>query len=228
MSNEEKAVQNAPITETKEEQQNEKKYAERGLLFCFVAQCDISNHMDVVRWLETDPRYRVIYILHDRDIHEKDGVYKRDSGDIPYKAGDRKRDHIHGIVKVGSKITARTLTKRFGGYLHFQLCHDPAEYAAYLTHSTFDSRDKAKYQLSELRGDRALYDQISDDAQAQLDLSATVAQVCMYLRTSSKPVEEMVKAGDNVALKALMSHSYFYATFCSDENKNKTRKDGAK
>ena len=38
----------------------------------------------------------------------------------------------------------------------------------------------------------------------------------------------MVKAGDNVALKALMSHSYFYATFCSDENKNKNRKDGAK
>lgn len=225
MSNEEKAVQNAPITETKEEQQDEKKYAERGLFFCFVAQCDISSQMDVVRWLEKDSRYRVVYIVHDRDIHDKDGVYKKDSGDIPYKAGDRKKDHIHGIVKVGSKITAKTLTKRFGGYLHFQLCHDSAEYAAYLTHSTFDSQDKAKYQLSELRGDRSLYDQIADEAQSQLDLSATVSQVCMYLRTSDRPVEDMVKAGDNVALRALMSHSYFYATFCSDKNKKSCREE---
>lgn len=199
--------------------------SERGIFFGFVAQADEPGQMDVVRWLRNDCRYRVVTILHDRDIHDEESVKKKRKAGTPDEelphVGDTKAAHFHGIVRVGSKVTAQSLSKRFGGYLHFELLHDPAEYAAYMLHATFNARDKVQYKKSELQDDVALWEEISDTEKSGMDISSVVELVASYRSEDGQiNVDEMLRNRDTLALRALMSHSYFYATFVN-KNKNK-------
>lgn len=199
--------------------------AQRGVWFGFVAQADISEQMDVVRWLRTDTRYRVVTILHNKDTYEEDSTITRDGAEVAVKKGDRKSDHFHGIVRVGSKITAQSLAKRFGAYLHFELLSDPAEYAMYMLHQTFNAREKAKYDYSELLDDVALWDEITEKERED-DVCAVVRKVASYRTDSGEiSVDDMLTASDAVALRSLMGHSYFYKTFV-DKSEKGGSKDG--
>lgn len=192
---------------------------QRGVWFGFVAQADISEQMDVVRWLRNDTRYRVVTILHNKDVYEEDSTITRDGAEVAVKKGDRKSDHFHGIVRVGSKITAQSLAKRFGSYLHFELLSDPAEYAMYMLHQTFNARDKAKYDYSELLDDVALWDEITEKERED-DVCAVVRKVASYRTDSGEiSVDDMLTASDAVALRSLMGHSYFYKTFVDKSEK---------
>lgn len=186
----------------------------RGCYFAFVAQLDITEQMEVVRWLRADPRYRVVTIVHDRDTYAEG-----DTLPDGMAVGDRKNSHVHGIVKVGKKITAASLSKRFGAYLHFELLHDPAEYAHYILHKTFNSREKAQYEFSELLDDVQLWCDVSD-SEREDDICAVVAEVASYKDASgSISVEQMLRDRNAMALKSLMGHSYFYATFVNSNKK---------
>lgn len=194
-------------------------HTQRGVWFGFVAQADISEQMDVVRWLRNDTRYRVVTILHNKDVYEEDSTITRDGAEVAVKKGDRKSDHFHGIVRVGSKITAQSLAKRFGNYLHFELLSDPAEYAMYMLHQTFNARDKAKYDYSELLDDVALWDEITEKERED-DVCAVVRKVASYRTDSGEiSVDDMLTASDAVALRSLMGHSYFYKTFVDKSEK---------
>ena len=48
--------------------------------------------------------------------------------------------HYHILFRAPKKCTARTMTKRFGGYV--QIAQDPFDYARYLTHECFRARKK--------------------------------------------------------------------------------------
>lgn len=196
---------------------------QRGVWFAFVAQADISDQMEVVRWLREDPRYRVVTILHDKDVYDEDSTITRNGEEIPVKAGDRKGLHYHGIVRVGSKITAASLCKRFGGYLHFELLSDPAEYAMYMLHATFNSREKERYYYGDLQDDVALWDDVADSERSD-DVCAVVARVASYRTDSGEiSVDKMLETSDAVALRALMAHSYFYKSFV-DKSRGKEEK----
>lgn len=172
--------------------------SERGVYFAFVAQCDIESQMDVVRWLQNDSRYRVCTIVHNRDKDDE---------------GVKKNAHIHGILKVGKKITAVSLGKRFGGYLHFELLHDAAEYAFYMLHRTFNSQTKAPYDKSELADDVGLWCEITDSEHDD-DICGIVSNVLGYKDSSGNiSISDMLKNQDALALRSVMSHSYFYNMF---------------
>lgn len=195
---------------------------QRGVWFGFVAQADISEQMEVVRWLRNDTRYRVVTILHNKDLYEEDSTITRDGAELAVKKGDRKSDHFHGIVRVGSKITAQSLAKRFGSYLHFELLSDPAEYAMYMLHRTFNARDKVKYDYSDLLDDVALWDEITEKERED-DVCAVVRKVASYRTDSGEiSVDDMLTASDAVSLRSLMGHSYFYKTFV-DKSESKRR-----
>lgn len=191
----------------------------RGIWFAFVAQADISEQMDVVRWLRSDPRYRVVTIMHDRDTYDEDTEITRDGETVTKHAGETKGAHWHGICRVGSKITASSLCKRFGGYLHFELLSDPSEYAQYMLHRTFNARDKVQYDYAALQDDIALWDELQD-AQRQDDVLAVVRKVSSYRDDRGAiNVERMLEDGDAVSLRALIVHSYFYKSFVDKSNK---------
>lgn len=196
---------------------------ERGVWFRFTAKAEFTDQMDVVRWLRKDPRYRVVTILHNRDVYDEseDGkeVTKPDGTKVTAHAGEPKPLHYHGIVRIGSKITASSLCKRFGGYLHFDLCHDPAEVAAYMLHRTFNSQHKHQYEYTDLLDDVALWDELQD-AQRQDDVLAVVRKVSSYRDDRGAiSVERMLEDGDAVSLRALIAHSYFYKSFVDKSNK---------
>ena len=51
-------------------------HGRQSVWMCAVIQSDFPNQMDVFRWLLQDNQYRVIYILHDRDIVEEEHTRK--------------------------------------------------------------------------------------------------------------------------------------------------------
>lgn len=187
--------------------------------FGIVVQLNEPSQMEVFRWLQTDDAYRLIWILHERDLH----------GD-----GTRKAPHIHGIVKVSRKCSGSTMYKRFGAYLYFEELGDPSEYARYLTHSTFASRSKTRYDKNEVQGDITLYNELTKTHEATpieaverwlgykrsavnggcLDGLPTQMERNDIEREIDKIALRLaLDAGDLQLVKSIMSHSYFYKTF---------------
>lgn len=131
--------------------------------FVAVIQADFAEQMQVLRWLEEDRSYAVVYILHDKDTftqdeiesrreNEKDSYFTRKNGDgseSQFSAGDTKPGHYHLIVKTRTKTRASTLCKRFCDQVHFfaasEAYGDKYEAAKYLTHECFRARAKHQY-----------------------------------------------------------------------------------
>lgn len=186
------------------------------LWMCCVIQTDFPNQMDVFRWLRDSDMYRIVYICHDRDIVDEE--HERTDGDgqtTILKVGDTKPEHIHCIIKLPKRLSASTMTKRFGAYVNFQLCADPQEYALYLTHSTFDSRKKYHYSKSRVKGDLQLYNDLIR-GQVTKDTLSCVNRYLSYVRdglTRAQIVEELCDRGDTDLLQSVMGHAFFYSQF---------------
>lgn len=109
--------------------------------FLAVVQADYPAQMDVLRWIEQDATYTLIYILHDRDTYTESEIEENPARDekgqslhyitrnnsdgtmSQYRAGDVKPAHYHALIGVSHKMRASTLYKRFCG----QLFYAPAE-----------------------------------------------------------------------------------------------------
>lgn len=201
------------------EDDEEGKRPRQATHFGVVVQLDEPHQMEVLRWLKNDSTYRIIWILHDRDFHDD---------------GTRKAPHIHGIVKAPRKMQGKTMLKRFGGYLYFKALGDPAEYARYLTHSTFASRGKTRYDSNEIQGDLALYNELVRMQEATpieaverwigykkaFVASGGLDELPSQLerREIEKELDKgalalALDAGDIQLVKSIMSHSYFYKSF---------------
>ena len=166
----------------------------RGMTFRCVAQCDNAGQMSVVRWLLSDVQYRVCGIVHDKD--------------------EGKKPHVHLIVKTPQKLTANTMVKRFGGYVHFELVRDPFECARYLTHETFMSQEKHRYSRSEVFGDDEYYQQLMKDAGETLNNCAEWAELLAESNGDLKDAFALaVSRGRTALVKSIMSHGYFYEKY---------------
>lgn len=189
-----------------------------------VIQWDYADQMTVFDWILHDKQYRAFAILHDRDIYEEDG--ERVSGitgeTIKHKAGEVKAPHYHLYVKLQKKLSAATFSKRFGNYVHFQICADPLEKTRYFLHETFDSRAKAHYDRSELQGDIALAAEYLKSAADDDSLSICrrfLEAVEDNTGDECAAVRALIASGDLAAVKSVMSHPYFYSRFLSKGGK---------
>lgn len=186
---------------------------QRSIWMCAIIQHDFPAQMDVFRWIINDKRYRCIWIVHDRDIADDDRVrVLADGTEQEIKAGDIKPEHIHLICKLPKKLTAETFSKRFGAYVNFQVCADPAEYARYFTHDTFDSQGKAEYSPYDVGGDRALYCELTsirqdDDICGHVQAFLHLVELCGDFNSA---ISQMCSAGDTPLLRSVLSHAYFY------------------
>lgn len=195
------------------------KRPEQRTHFAAVFQLDEPQQMEVFRWLQSDDTYRVIWILHDRDYDDE---------------GNRKKPHYHMIVKTPRKMQASTMFKRFGGYVYFEALGDPSEYARYLTHSTFESRNKTRYDAGKICGDIQMYNELRHAQEATpieaverwlgykrsavnggfLDeLPAQMERNDIEREIDKSALRLALDAGDLQLVKSIMSHSYFYKTF---------------
>ena len=184
-----------------------------------IIQSDYGDQMSVLNWILNDKTYRAFAILHNRDIHEKDGERKTGSGEIvQYNRGEKKYPHYHLYVKLPRKLAARTFSKRFGNYVNFEICADPGENARYYLHDTFDSQHKAHYDASEIIGDSALFADYTASACADDSLD-----ICRrFLETVADndgderaAVRALIMSGDSAAVRSVMAHPYFYSRFLS-------------
>ena len=189
----------------------------RSRWMCCIIQVDFPQQMEVFRWICNDDSYRIIWIRHDRDLCEEDRVrVDADGKEVQLYKGQPKPDHIHCIIKLPNKsgLTAETFSKRFGNYVHFQICADPEEYAKYFTHDTFDSCNKAHYESMSVCGDRALYYELlkhrhCDDLCSMVSHFSSIVGNCGDYRSA---IEQVCSAGDADLLRSVMSHAYFYKT----------------
>lgn len=192
-------------------------HGRQSVWMCAVVQSDFPNQMDVFRWLLQDNQYRVIYILHDRDTVEEEHTRKMpDDTERLMKVGDLKIPHYHIIVRIPSKLTAETFSKRFGSYVNFQICGDSKEYARYLTHETFSARDKYKYSRELVKGDMSMYHDLMTGARDD-DTCDVIARfsdaVAMCNGDKSLAIQYLCGKHDITAVKSVMSHAYFYEKF---------------
>lgn len=192
-------------------------HARQSVWMCAVVQADFPEQMDVFRWLQTDNQYRCVWILHDHDFTEEEHRRKMpDGSEVTLKVGDKKYSHYHIIVKIPSKLSAETFSKRFGNYVNFQVCGDSKEYARYLTHETFSARGKYKYSRDEVCGDMALYHDLmvsakDDDTCEIVERFSELTNLCNGDKALA--VKMLCATHDISAVKSIMSHAYFYEKF---------------
>ena len=184
---------NAPAQSKRKQREPQTRY------FVAVAQMDKPVQMDVIRWLLSDLQYECAAILHDKDRNEK---------------GELKNAHVHILLRTPRKLTAKTLSKRFGNYVHFGVCKDPFEYARYLTHSTFNSRDKYQYNRCDIMGNQDFYNEMIHDSGECLRFAETWSGLLAQCNGSLQDAFEMaVKLGYQDLCKSIMSHGYFYEKY---------------
>lgn len=191
--------------------------------FRFVIQQRESRQMDVLRWLESDECYDLVYILHDCDVRQNDNQgadSSQDDTDPDSKTDEidddgRIKPHYHGIVRTKKKVTAMTMTKRFGGYVHFQIAGDPFDYARYLTHECFRARNKHKYRRSDVKGNHDFYIELLNDSDLRAFecVSDWASLMAENEHDHKKALASAVTQGDKRLIKSIMSHSYFYKEF---------------
>lgn len=199
-------------------QDTEKPRVPQSVWFGFVVQIDYQNQMDVFRFLLQSPNYLTVHILHDKDIHTESGVrVNGDGSESQYNAGDIKFPHIHGIVKIPKKITAKKLDERFANYLHFQRLIDPQEYALYMLHRTFQAirEGKTLYDYSNLKGDKLLlsklYYEYHDDIAENIASYRHALQ--MHNGDSVSAIQQLLSEGNYQTVKDIRNHAYFYSRF---------------
>lgn len=191
-----------------------------------IIQSDFSQQMDVFRWLQNDDYYRCIWILHDHDIiQDESEVHDRlmpDGSEKHFSVGMVKPAHYHVIVRLPKKITADTFTKRFGSYVHFQVCSDPANYARYFLHNTFISQNKHQYDFSCVCGDPDLINDLFRSQKAVDQVACLRRFMALFDANSGdvrNTIENALAASDTDLVRSVMSHSYFYGRFICDLDK---------
>lgn len=185
---------------------------------CGVIQCDFPNQMNVFRWLISDSSYRCIYITHDKDIILESRDRQLEDGTIQHlNVGDLKPPHIHIIIKLSNRLLPETFSKRFGNYVNFLACADSREYARYLTHETFGSQDKARYDRAEIQGDLDYYfSLVNTSADSSNDVIRRVCHAAEICGSRQSALDMLIQNHDVYAVKSLMSHAYFYNCFVFD------------
>lgn len=82
----------------------------------------------------------IIYINHDSDIDEN---------------GEHKKNHVHVLFHKALRTRVSSMSKHLLG-VHVEGVNDWQSYAAYMLHATPDSRNKHRYDISELKGDESI------------------------------------------------------------------------
>ena len=132
----------------------------RTVYHCFVAQCEIPEQVDVLRWMLNDPaNYKVAWICHFLDKKPLESVTPEQLEDNEqsihfYDASGKVKEHLHAIVKVPKKISPESLSASFAQYIHFQRCSNPQRYLQYMLHRDFKSSfdtNKHQYDFDELQ-----------------------------------------------------------------------------
>lgn len=162
--------------------------------------------------------YEYAFILHDKDIHEKD-VVDEDTGEIKYKAGEKKKEHYHVIISFYNPRELNKVLKELqeiGNINHIETCNFYA-YTRYLIHLD----NPRKYQYSReyiqtnmrLRIDNALkreYDSKEQKTRLLLDYirSFQGGYVTFNMLTDF--------ALENDCLIELQRNTYFYKQYVDD------------
>lgn len=83
---------------------------------------------------------KIVYINHDSDVDEN---------------GEHKKNHVHVLFYKALRTRVSSMSKHLLG-IHVEGVNDWQSYAAYMLHSTPDSRNKHLYDISELKGDESI------------------------------------------------------------------------
>ena len=194
---------------------------ETSLYFCAVIQTDFKNQMDVYRYLVKSSVYKCICITHDKDRYLQDYSRTDEHGVThDYKTGDLCVPHIHMIIRCPKRISADTLTKRFGAYVNFQICYDPYEYALYFTHDTFQAiRDgKTRYPKDAIFGDSDLMNKyVRLPCQNSSDCVQEFYSAFMRGGSCQSAISILISEGAHKTINDVKSHAYFYHRFVCGE-----------
>lgn len=192
--------------------------------FRCIIQSDFSDQMDVFRWIIAHPaESRCCWIFHDHDkVLTEEEEHTRlmpDGSEKDFKIGDKKPDHYHVILKIPKKLTADTFSKRYGNYVHFQICSDPRNYIRYFLHDTFISKHKYHYSSECIKGDAELIHDLLKSERHVLPVECLQRYLAAYDACSGDTrltIETLLVSGDTDTVNSVMSHSYFYGRFISN------------
>lgn len=124
--------------------------------FAVILYPESEQHQRILTMFERRPSlYRVVYILHDRDVWAE-------GDELPegVQVGDRKKPHWHVLVSVTEGRTASAFSKFLGG-IYVEGLHSRESYLSYMLHDTPASWHKVSYDVSELHGDARLIKRLS-------------------------------------------------------------------
>lgn len=189
--------------------------------FVAIFQADFPMQMEVFRWLTKDPQYKCIWIMHDKDVYDE--PYLRtmpDGSKKQYNKGDIKPAHYHMIVHTPLNTYSQTMSKRFGNYVTFLECRDRVNYAYYLIHATFDSRDKYHYSPEDVSGDLEIYQKLTksfDEPCVMCREWADALAACEM--DGAEAIRFLCIMNRNDVVKFVMAHAYFCEKFFNMKGK---------
>lgn len=169
-----------------------------------------------VQALETiKKQFCYAYILHNRDIYEKDKIHE-DTGEIEYKKGERKKEHWHVLITFLNARSDNTIREIIGiENLHIEKSSF-YQMARYLIHK--DNPNKYQYKKEEIitnmkdRIENALMKEINaEDEKAMILLNYIFSNTNQSILTFKQLTQFAI---DNDCLQELQKKTYFYNQFC--------------
>ena len=197
------------------------EHLEQSYYLCAVVQCDFPMQMEVYRYLMQCNTYKCIAIVHDKDRYLQDYERKNGNGEVNnYKVGDLVPPHIHIIIKLPRKFSAECFTDRFANYVHFEICHDPYEYALYFQHLTFQAikDNKVQYPKEAIFGDADMLDKyVHSVCQSSHDYITEFYSAYMRGGSPENALTILMQEGAVKTIQDVKRHAYFYRRFVCGE-----------
>lgn len=141
--------------------------------FCCILYPDDAKHERILQMLLRYPQiYRLVYILHDRDVYLQRDIDAEilKYGEAKHEVGESKKAHYHVFIRYKNSVSPSSFSNSLGG-IFVEAVSDSYSYLRYMLHDTPDSWDEFSYLPQDLRGDSKLIGMLSQRNDYYIQLS---------------------------------------------------------
>lgn len=188
--------------------------------FTIVLYPEDETHIKALKTIEKQFNYA--YILHDKDIWEKDQINEK-TGQMEHKKGDKKKEHYHVLITFENARSEKTIQEIIENEkIHIEKSSF-YEMARYLIH--LDNPNKYQYKIQDIKTN--IYKRIENALKREVDKEEEKAHILLeYIfdntNQSILTFKQLTQyAIDNNCLGELMKRSYFYNQFCDKTGYNR-------
>lgn len=171
------------------------------------------THVQALEYIKKQFSYA--YILHNKDIWEKDNI-NENTGEIKNKKGDKKKEHYHVLITFLNARSQESVLEEIGldnGHIEPSSFYEMARYLIHLGYP-----NKYQYTIQEIKTN--IYTRIENAIKREYNKEEEKSRILLdfIFKNTNQSILTFKKltefAMENDCLLELQKKSYFYNQFC--------------